>query len=172
MEINIKSEKYINADAPELTEEMLDWLFLTMWSTRFENFVKKVDTIDIMANTAYNGCYNIHFYITINNKHEFHKVWRVDVPTSLQSPNLGFYFDGEHEPELGWDDKPRGRWEWVIYFVERGVDMGPEGIEAVKRRDVMIEEANRRDEIEREKKTKEFRYKQYLKLKEEFEPNK
>ena len=39
MEINISSEKYINADAPEVTEEMIDWLFLTMWIHRLEQIV-------------------------------------------------------------------------------------------------------------------------------------
>lgn len=169
MEITIRPEKYLNADAPEITEEMLDWLFLTMWSTRFENNVKKVETIDIMVNTAFNGCRSVHFYITINGKHNFHKEWYTHAPTSVQNPPLGFMFQGVHEDELNWLDEKKERSEWMCYFVERGVDMGPEGVAALKRKDEMIEIHKEREKINKEAEHKAFRYQQYLKLKEEFE---
>lgn len=168
MEITIRPEKFLNADAPEITEEMLDWLFLTMWSTRFENYVKKVDTIDIMANTAYNGCRSVHFYITINGVHNFHKEWYTGIPTSCQEPPLGYYFQGVHEDELNWLGDKKERSEWMVYFVSRDVDMGPEGLEAVRVLDEQIAEHNRREEIKKEAERKEARYQQYLNLKKEF----
>lgn len=168
MEINVRAEKYLNADAPEITEEMLDWLFLTMWHTRFDLYTNKVDTIDIMANTAFDGSRAIHFYITINGEHTFHKEWYTNTPTSLQNPTLGYYHDGVHTDELNWLGEKRERWEWMYEFVLRGVDMGPEGVECKKRMEAQRLEAEKRETVQKEIEFRKNQYNQYIRLKEKY----
>jgi len=168
--IEIKSEPFINCPAPEITEKMLDWLFLTMWSTRFEHWFKKVNSIQIRANQSYKGSGKIHFYIIINNsiKKVFYKSYDIDSPLYLQNPAMGSYFD-KTEYRDSWMGKEE-RWEWMNYFVQRGVDMGEEGVECTRRIEERIAKHREQERVIKEKQIEDAQYQQYLKLKEKFEP--
>ncbi len=159
MKLTIKSEKYINADPPVLTEEMLDWLYLTM----FQSFIRKgfddiksIDKIDIIANTAYNGSSTVHFYITINDIYKFHKEYTMNLDIKYQTPSL-------------WTDNYY-RDEWLRDFIEYGgIYCGIEGDISVKKYEDRIQKEKLKEERKKAKKRKEERYKLYLELKKEFE---
>ncbi len=74
MKISIKSEPYIKCPKPKLTKKMFDWFWTTLWSLRLEQYTDAIETIDIRLNSALEFT-PVHFYITINGVHKFHKEW-------------------------------------------------------------------------------------------------
>jgi hypothetical protein len=167
MKITITPEKYYNNDAPVLTKKMLDWLFLTMWSTRMEYEVKKIETIDIRANSAYKGCSRIHFYIKVNGAYDYHKIFELGTKLYYQSPQIGNRFD-KREFELSWGGKMKRR-EWVLYFVRAGVDCGEEGIRETERHEQQVIWRNKIDQIKKDKEYEKQEYQTYLRLKEKYD---
>lgn len=163
IKITITPEKFLNNPCPEITDEMLDWLFDTLWSTRYYlHGVRKIDSIHIRANQAFEGCSNLHFYISFNNdKHEFHKTWNMNSKLSHQSPY--FSYSGS------WLCRKQ-RWEWLIHAVNNGVDCGVDGIRACE----LITNARvNRQKLEAEKKEisqQAHSYNMYLNAKRKYEP--
>lgn len=72
MKIRIKSEPYIKCPAPKLTRNLFDWFWNDFWSLNLSHFVDSLETIDIRLNQALPYT-PIHFYITVNGVHKFHK---------------------------------------------------------------------------------------------------
>lgn len=162
MKININPEKYYNNECPTITEEMLDWVFLTLWSTRYyQHRYKKIESVNIRVNQAYEGSRSLHFYVSFNdNPHEFHKEWYIGSSLEHQFPPL-------HKGQswtLGIN-----RWEWMCKAENEGIDCGVEGKAAVKRMEVIRNWYDRKDEVAKQIKRSQHNYKQYLRLKEQFE---
>jgi hypothetical protein len=112
MKIKIHKEKYINNPCPTITKELWDGfydrLFITFRNKNYKK-VKKIRNIHIRINQAYKGCWNIHFYVTINKglKHSFE-----------------FHMDSEHFREKR-DLALKPRYMWLVDFINCGsIDMG------------------------------------------------
>ena len=158
MKIRVKPEKYINCPPPSLTKGMMDCFYekLGNYINRMFDF-KKINTINIRLNRAYEGCSSVHFYISINGGEEFH------IEYSTGDENVSTYF--MHKGEI--DKSNYFRYDWIRKLTNSGIDMGTN--KPSIRYDKRWDEIDRLEKIKKEEKDKEYRYEQYLKLKAEFE---
>jgi len=167
MKITITAEKYYNSPPPILTKKILDWLFLTMWSTRMEHYINKLETLEIRTNQAYKGSGRIHFYIKVNDEHDFHKVFEENFKLYYQNPPVGSQYE-KREFNLCWGGKKKRR-SWLYNLESKGVDCGEEGKREVERFEKSMRLKKERDATKKEKDRKEQEYQEYLKLKEKYE---
>lgn len=177
IQITVKPEKFINCPPPEVTEEMVDWILLTLWVYRPENWYKKIESVNIRANQSYEGSGKIHFYISFNGdtENEFHREFWTNIPLYHQHPSIGYKDDETyqvHKYGTTWNNEPIGRWYWMEYFIRNGIDMGEEGVELQKKLDNLKQLSKLNAEQKRIKDAEEQEYQLYLRLKAKFEPTK
>lgn len=137
IQITIQSEEYYQTPAPEVTEEMIDWVLLTLYKSvkNRQTQPRSVRSLNIRINQSYIGSTKFHFYISFNDAQEFHRsayehqfISDIQYLRSVEYPVEAIYKQVESFRVL--DESLPERCTWVLDFVDGGIDMGQDGIDA------------------------------------------
>lgn len=150
MKIVINREQFINNPCPSLTKSVMDYFYGNLWRIYRNseyNIHKKIDTMNIRINQAYEGFGMLHFYISINGSAEFH------MEVYMSQPKDRF-------------DRKSYRYDWIINFENADIDMGKNG--SSRRYNERWERINLKQKSKRAIKKVKNRLETYLSLHSEF----
>lgn len=158
MKIRINKETYYNNPCPKITKEIWNWFYYNLWysfSMNNHNEVKKIATIDIRINQAYKGCSNIHFYVTINKG-------------LVETFDFHMGYQGMLDNEA-FESLYKQRYKWMVDFIHGDIDLGTTKPIERHERDVELRRLKKKSKNLTSRLVND--YKQYLRLKEIFEPS-
>ena len=100
MKISIKRETFINHKCESLTKQLMDTFYDKLF-TISRNFIacsdkfnrKRILSIDVRIEQAYQGCSSFHFFVSLNGLEEFHlEIYKGSKPDMYDEESLRYRY--------------------------------------------------------------------------------